>query len=132
MEARKEYRDEERDEDDLEEDRDEHVLNEDKDAFRGSEIATDEAVDTLLPDDEGTAFRGRWEDVQASFVDEPRKAVQAADRLVAEVTQRLAESFAQERSALEEQWDRGEDVSTEDLRVALQRYRSFFQRLLAA
>ena len=58
--------------------------------------------------------------------------MQAADQLVAEIMQRLAESFARERSDLEQQWDRGEDVSTEDLRVALQRYRSFFQRLLAA
>ena len=87
---------------------------------------------SLLPDEEGTGFRNRWEEIQTSFVDEPRKSVQAADQLVAEVMQRLAESFARERSDLEQQWDRGEDVSTEDLRVALQRYRSFFQRLLAA
>jgi len=74
----------------------------------------------------------RRTDIQGSFVDEPGKSVQAADQLVAEVMQRLAESFALERADLEQQWDRGEDVSTEDLRVALQRYRSFFQRLLAA
>jgi len=74
----------------------------------------------------------RRTDIQGSFVDEPGKSVQAADQLVAEVMQRLAVSFALERADLEQQWDRGEDVSTEDLRVALQRYRSFFQRLLAA
>jgi hypothetical protein len=63
-------------------------------------------------------------------VDEPRRTVEAADKLVASVMQRLAEGFANERSSLEKQWDRGDNVSTEDLRVALQRYRSFFDRLL--
>ncbi len=77
-------------------------------------------------------LRSRWGNVQAGFVDEPRKAVEEADRLVAAVMKRLAEGFANERSALEKQWDRGDDVSTEDLRVALQRYRSFFDRLLNA
>jgi hypothetical protein len=65
-------------------------------------------------------------------VDEPRKAVEEADKLVASVMKRLAEGFANERSKLEKQWDRGDNVSTEDLRVALQRYRSFFDRLLSA
>jgi len=64
-------------------------------------------------------------------VDEPRNAVQEADGLVASAMKRLAEVFAQERSKLEQQWDRGDDVSTEDLRLALQRYRSFFHRLLS-
>jgi hypothetical protein len=63
-------------------------------------------------------------------VDEPRRAVERADELVAQVIKRLAESFAQERSKLEGQWGRGDNVSTEDLRVALQRYRAFFDRLL--
>lgn len=76
------------------------------------------------------AFRRRWEETQASFVDEPRAAVAGADELVAEVMQRLAQTFARERSGLEGQWDRGDEVSTEDLRIALQRYRSFFDRLL--
>jgi hypothetical protein len=77
-------------------------------------------------------FRGRWQEVQAGFVDEPRQAVQDADALVAELMQRLAETFSNERSSLESQWDGDGDVSTEDLRVALQRYRGFFQRLLSA
>jgi hypothetical protein len=64
-------------------------------------------------------------------VDEPRKAVEQADGLVASAMKRLAEVFAEERSHLEQQWDRGDNVSTEDLRVALQRYRSFFDRLLS-
>ena len=76
-------------------------------------------------------FRSRWDTVQTSFVDEPRKSVEHADSLVAEVMQELAKTFADERQKLEAQWGRGDDVSTEDLRVALQRYRSFFSRLLS-
>jgi hypothetical protein len=86
----------------------------------------------LLPRDENTEFQSRWETIQTGFVDEPRQTVEQADELVAQVMKRLAEGFAQERDRLEQQWGRGEDVSTEDLRIALQRYRSFFQRLLAA
>ncbi len=86
----------------------------------------------LFSDNDITDLRGRWGNVQAGFVDEPRKAVQEADNLVASVMKRLAEGFAKERSTLEQQWDRGDNVSTEDLRVALQRYRSFFDRLLNA
>ena len=85
----------------------------------------------LFPESEAQTFRGRWEKLQASFVDDPRTTVQEADGLVAEVMQRLAQTFADERRGLEGQWERGSDVSTEDLRVALQRYRSFFGRLLA-
>jgi hypothetical protein len=84
----------------------------------------------LLPQDFVQDLRGRWDRVQTAFVDEPRAAVKQADELVAEAIQRLAETFAREREVLESQWDRGDNVSTEDLRVALQRYRSFFQRLL--
>ena len=76
--------------------------------------------------------QSRWREIQGSFVDEPRRAVEDADALVADLMQRLADGFAQERSRLESQWDRGDEVSTEDLRVALQRYRSFFDRLLSA
>jgi hypothetical protein len=76
-------------------------------------------------------FRSRWNEIQTGFVDEPRRAVEQADGLVAEVIKRLAETFANERTKLEGQWSRGEDVDTEDLRVALQRYRSFFDRLLS-
>jgi hypothetical protein len=83
----------------------------------------------LLADSGG--FQARWEEIQVRFVDEPRGAVEDADALVATVMQRLAEGFAEERERLEAQWGRGEDISTEDLRVALQRYRSFFQRLLS-
>jgi hypothetical protein len=86
---------------------------------------------SLFKSDESERFRSRWTDVQAGFVDEPRQAVERADGLVAETIKRLAEGFAEERSQLETQWSRGEDVSTEDLRLALRRYRSFFDRLLS-
>jgi hypothetical protein len=85
----------------------------------------------LFPGGELNGLRTRWQAIQTSFVDEPRKAVEQADGLVASAMKRLAEVFAEERSELERQWDRGESVSTEDLRVALQRYRSFFDRLLS-
>lgn len=85
----------------------------------------------LFATDETEHLRSDWSAIQTGFVDEPRKCVEKADQLVARVVQRLAESFSQERSRLEGQWGKGEDVSTEDLRVALQRYRSFFDRLLS-
>jgi len=85
----------------------------------------------LLVADETHTFRSRWDSIQTGFVDEPRHSVEQADGLVAEVMKRLAETFAEERSKLEGQWSRGDNVSTEDLRLALQRYRSFFDRLLS-
>jgi hypothetical protein len=94
-------------------------------------VASDDAPE-LLPRSENEGFQTRWETIQTGFVDEPRKTVEQADELVAEVMKRLAEGFATERERLEGQWGRGEDVSTEDLRIALQRYRGFFQRLLSA
>ena len=85
----------------------------------------------LFPGAELETLRTRWKEVQTAFVDEPRKAVEQADGLVASAMKRLAEVFSEERSRLEKQWDRGDSVSTEDLRVALQRYRAFFDRLLS-
>jgi len=85
----------------------------------------------MFKSDDAERFRSRWTDIQAGFVDEPRRAVEQADGLVADTIKRLAEVFAEERGRLEEQWSRGEDVSTEDLRLGLQRYRSFFDRLLS-
>jgi hypothetical protein len=89
------------------------------------------SVAPLFAEDALNELRDRWTDVQAGFVDEPRSSVEQADSLVAEVMKRLADSFATERQALEQQWSRGDDASTEDLRVALRRYRSFFDRLLS-
>jgi hypothetical protein len=80
---------------------------------------------------EAAELRSRWDSIQVGFVDEPRRAVQEADALVSSTTKRLAEFFSGERRKLERQWDRGGELSTEELRVALRRYRSFFTRLLS-
>jgi hypothetical protein len=96
----------------------------------GSGAAREEAPGPLLPAEMVQELRGRWDQVQTGFVDEPRAAVKQADELVAFAMKRLAETFAGERGRLEQQWDRGDDVSTEDLRQTLRKYRSFFQRLL--
>jgi hypothetical protein len=86
----------------------------------------------LFSGEDAERYRQQWTEIQGTFVDDPRRAVEEGDALVATVMQQLAETFAEERASLEQQWDRDEDVSTEDLRVALQRYRSFFDRLLSA
>lgn len=84
----------------------------------------------LFARDAAEQFRARWSATQTGFVDDPRQAVQQADELVAQVMRSLAQSFAHERSQLESQMGDGQQASTEDLRVALRRYRSFFERLL--
>jgi hypothetical protein len=94
-------------------------------------LATDEQAAPLLSPEEAKEFRARWDAIQGGFVDEPRRAVEQADSLVAGAMKRLAEMFADERAKLDGQWDRGDSVSTEDLRLALRRYRSFFGRLLS-
>lgn len=94
-------------------------------------VATEEQATPLFSPDEAKEFRVRWDTIQGGFVDEPRRVVEQADSLVAEAMKRLAEILAGERAKLEGQWDRKESVSTEDLRLALRRYRSFFGRLLS-
>ena len=84
----------------------------------------------LLNREESEHFRTRWNEIQGNFVDEPRSAVQQADALVSEVIEQITQMFANEHSSLEGQWNQGNEVSTEDLRMALQRYRSFFNRLV--
>jgi len=91
---------------------------------------TDERTALFSPD-ETNSLRGQWDSIQVGFVDEPRQAVEKADALVAGAMKRLAEVFAAERERLEKQWDRGDSVSTEELRLALRRYRAFFGRLLS-
>jgi hypothetical protein len=86
----------------------------------------------LFDENELGGYRSRWTEVQARFVDDPRGTVKEADALVNDVMQRLTQTFTDERASLESQWSEGKDASTEDLRVAMQRYRSFFARLLAA
>jgi hypothetical protein len=92
----------------------------------------EEVAAPLLAEEDAGGFRSRWNEIQVRFVDEPRGSVQKADGLVAEMMERLTQMFSDERTRLESQWERGDDVSTEDLRIALQRYRSFFERLLSA
>jgi hypothetical protein len=99
-------------------------------ATDGADTSVDRAA-PLFPTGEAEGFRSRWVEVQTGFVDEPRSAVEQADGLVAEMMKRLAQVFADERGKLEEQWSRGDDISTEDLRQALRRYRSFMDRLLS-
>jgi hypothetical protein len=101
-------------------------------ADTGAAGASSSAIgDDLFADDEMVGLRARWDSVQASFVDDPKECVQRADGLVSDVVDQLTSSFTHARSRLEEQWARGEEASTEDLRIALKRYREFFDRLLA-
>jgi len=95
-------------------------------------MATDGDSQLLFDQQDAMSFRQRWEQVQSRFVDDPRAAVADADALVSDVTQSLTNRFADQRSGLEQQWSQGEDVQTEDLRQTMQRYRTLFERLLAA
>jgi hypothetical protein len=92
---------------------------------------TSSKPEPLFSEDIDRDFRHRWRDIQSGFVDQPRASVEQADELVAQLMQRLAQSFSEQRSKLEKQWEASDKVSTEDLRVALTRYRSFFERLLS-
>ena len=92
---------------------------------------SEEGTAPLFDQGEAEEFRSRWNTIQTGFVDEPHRAVEQADELVAAAMKRLAGIFADERANLEREWANGEDVSTEDLRIALRRYRSFFDRLLS-
>jgi hypothetical protein len=98
---------------------------------QSSDAGQSSADASLFADAERDGLRMRWDDVQAGFVDDPRDCVQKADGLVSDVVRQLISGFTEARSRLEQQWSRGEEVSTEDLRVALKRYREFFDRLLA-
>jgi hypothetical protein len=92
---------------------------------------TTQNEEQLLVGDDAGELGDRWQEIQARFVDDPREAVHDADALVQDVLHRVTRGFADERRRLEEQWDGGDDVSTEELRLALQRYRAFFGRLLS-
>jgi hypothetical protein len=94
----------------------------------------DPAQEELLPlfeEDAARKFRSRWLTIQSKFVDDPRDAVKQADDLVADIIKNVTMSFSDRRVGLEKQWNSGENISTEDMRVALKRYRSFFERLLS-
>jgi hypothetical protein len=108
-------------------------LSEETSSLRSQERRTGNGapLEPLFDDTVDRDFRDRWREIQTGFVDEPRHAVEQADGLVAELMQRLAQSFSEQRNNLEHQWDASDKVSTEELRVALTRYRSFFERLLS-
>jgi hypothetical protein len=115
--------------DDLSTDRNSLAANgsQNRKAARGERDEDDAA---LIDGLDSERFRSRWHDVQAAFVDDPQRAVQDADELVAELIQRLVATFAERKQSLEGQWQQGGDAETEDLRLALRSYRSFFDRLL--
>ena len=98
---------------------------------QASAPAADTEPTRLFEGDRMTELKRRWTDIQAQFVDDPRDAVKSADSLVDDVIRDLSTLFSDERSKLESQWGKNEEVSTEDLRVALRRYRTFFERLLS-
>jgi hypothetical protein len=100
-------------------------------ASRPAQSPQTEAAVPLFDQAVAKGFRSRWNEIQVAFVDEPRDAVGRADRLVAESIKELTESFTAERQKLEGEWDRRGTDSTEALRLAFQRYRSFFNRLLS-
>ena len=102
----------------------------DRPADQSRQAAPDDESSSLFAEDEVTRFRGSWREIQVAFVDDPRRAVHGADELVADVMRALATTFAEHKRELEGQWQQGNDVETEELRVALQRYRSFFNQLL--
>jgi hypothetical protein len=113
------------------------AAREDTDAPIGRDAASDEGageaearLEPLFDEGRESELRERWHALQARFVDDPRDTVSEADSLVAELLRDLAQSFDDARSRIENQWSSGEDVSTEELRITLKRYRSFFERLL--
>jgi hypothetical protein len=89
-----------------------------------------EQVAGTFADEKWQDFGNRWDAIQSGFVDDPRRTVEQADRLVAEVIAHLSQMFTQERARLEAQWSKGGKAETEDLRVAMQRYREFFKTLI--
>jgi hypothetical protein len=105
---------------------------EERDRAASVDAGPDGAAVPLIPSEEAARVREQWGQVQGEFVDQPREAVEQADQLVADLMQRLAAQFSETRADLERRWDGQEDVSTEDLRVAMTQYRSFFERLLQA
>ncbi len=102
------------------------------DAVRMTTVSKEDAqLAPLFTEAAAADFRSRWDLVQRSFVDNPREAVHAGDELVAQVIESLAETFSSQRSDLENELKEADQSSTENLRLALRRYRSFFERLLA-
>jgi polyhydroxyalkanoate synthesis regulator phasin len=119
-----------------------------RDSIRADEPTRDDADEPIARDDSGhdavqqqplapllersraNELHTRWRELQTKFVDDPRVTVEEADALVDELLQDIGRGFADARAELERQWTEGDNASTEDLRLTLQRYRSFFERLL--
>ena len=97
---------------------------------QSSTQALNDQLEPLFEDEAARKFRSRWQVIQGKFVDDPRDSVKQADDLVADIIKSVTMSFSDRRMSLEKQWNSGQDVSTEDMRQALKRYRSFFERLL--
>jgi hypothetical protein len=97
---------------------------------RTSDSDNQDDLVALFEQDATEKFRTRWLAIQSKFVDDPSESVKQADQLVNDVIQKISRSFADRRGSLERQWNGGEQASTEDLRLALKQYRSFFDRLL--
>jgi uncharacterized protein YdaT len=95
-----------------------------------SVTTTDDELEALFEEEESDKFRTQWLNIQSKFVDNPRESVREADELVANILKSVTMGFHHRRTSLEKQWNSGNDISTEDLRLALKRYRSFFDRLL--
>ena len=93
--------------------------------------ADEPELSPLFSEETERELRTQWHEIQTGFVDEPRRAVEEADELVARAMQQLTQSFSNQRNSLERQWEQAEKISMEDLRLALRRYRSFFERLLS-
>ena len=109
----------------------EHPSDVVRDATASASFTDDTRHMDLFPNEDLVGYRTQWDSIQTGFVDQPRAAVEQADALVSQVVTRLTDVFTRERSTLEGQWAKGDNVSTEDLRIALTRYRSFFHRLLS-
>lgn len=115
----------ERGEQRIEERREERVTGD-----QASADTMDERLEPLFEEESARKFRSRWQAIQTKFVDDPRDSVKQADELVADIIKDVTMNFANRRIGLEKQWNSGENISTEDMRVTLKRYRSFFERLL--
>ena len=109
----------------------ENRMNASSETSSNTQPSETDQQEALFSQNESKDLYAKWDSIQVGFVDEPRQAVERADSLVAGAMKRLAEMFAEERARLEGQWDRGDSVSTEELRLALRRYRAFFGRLLS-
>lgn len=96
-----------------------------------SPVSTTAGDAPLFAGEDSENFQVEWRALQSQFVDDPREAVQRADELVTQVMRSLTDTFAEHKHALEEQWQQGDQVQTEELRQALKRYRAFFDRLLS-